>query len=58
MKRKNQTNETKFNEINNDAQGLHLRRDINRFYVSRKEGGRARTEYSADATLRSLMEYI
>ena len=39
---------------------LHPRRDVDRLYVSRKEGGRglAITEYSIDASIQRLKDYM
>ena len=39
---------------------LHLRDDIDRLYVSRKEGGRGQVDigYSEDESIRGVEEYI
>ena len=49
-KRGTQTNGPDDKKINDGAQS-HPRDDIDRLYVSRKEGGRGRIEGSADASI-------
>ena len=41
-----------------NSQGLHHRDDVDRLYVSRKEGGLASIEDSVDASIQRLEDYI
>ena len=56
----NNNNGPKNKKTNDHKKALHPRDDVDRLYVSRKDGGRglANTEDSVDASIERLLDYI